>query len=71
MIWNYLYGRAGHMLERGLEVRFPHVHGHRLDLIQLLQNELAIISFKALRFAFFRHVFHCAADQVANMVMQS
>jgi len=57
-----LVRRIGHMLERGLEVGLPHIHGHRLDPRQLIAGELEVVSFKALGLALVSHILH-AFDQ--------
>lgn len=61
-----LSSRSGHMLERGLEVGLPHVHGHRLDARQLRLGELEVVSLKALGLTLISHVLHVAADKIAN-----
>lgn len=58
--------RIGHALNCGLEVRFPHVHGHGLDAIELLCRELLVIIFEALGLAIQRHKSHRSAEQVAG-----
>ncbi len=63
---NDLSGRAGHMLQRGLEIGLPHVHGHSLDPRQLILGELKVVSLKALGLTLVGHVLHRAVDQIAN-----
>lgn len=61
-----LLRRTRHMLERGLEIGLPHVHGHGLDPRQLILGELEVVPIKALGLTPFGHIHHRTADQIAN-----
>jgi len=58
--------RIGHVLDRGLEVRFPHVHGHGPDTLELLRRELPVIVLEALGLTILGYKFHRSAEQVAD-----
>lgn len=48
--------RIGYVLNCSLEVRFPHVHGHGLDALELLRRELLVIILEAFGLAILRVV---------------
>jgi len=54
------------VLDRGLEVRFTHVHGHGPDALELLRRELPVIVLEALSLAILGHKLHRSAKQVAD-----
>ena len=58
--------RIGYVLNCSLEVRFPHVHGHGLDALELLRRELLVIILQAFGLAILSHKFHSSAEQVPD-----
>ena len=58
--------RIGDVLNCSLEVRFPQVHGHGLDALELLRRELLAIILEAFGLAILSHKFHRSAEQVAD-----
>ena len=58
--------RLRHVLDRGLEVRFPHIHGHSPNPLELLRRELPVIVLETLGFPILGHKLHRAAKQVTD-----
>ncbi len=61
-----LLGRLGHLRPRRLDVGLPHVHGHRLDAVELLLRQPRVVAVETLLLAIFGDVLHRALVQVAD-----